>query len=164
MHHREAEETPLLGCEHAGRSGYRRALGILHSDLTTEGEAVLDIRIRTSDTGPVRLPNLRGVLDDIASDWTTEIRQRTRSGRDADGRQMRRRADGSVSRLHDSGKMLASLRPTVDDRGFKIAPTGTRNAIVARTHARSRRQFMGADEQQIADARDRVAAALRDRP
>ena len=97
---------------------------------------MLDIRIRTSDTGPVRLPNLRGVLDDIASDWTTEIRQRTRSGRDADGRQMRRRADGSVSRLHDSGAMLGSLRPTtVDDRGFQIAPTGARNAIVARTHA-----------------------------
>ena len=122
---------------------------------------MLDIRIRTSDTGPVRLPNLRGVLDDIASDWTTEIRQRTRSGRDADGRQMRRRADGSVSRLHDSGKMLASLRPTtVDDRGFKIAPTGTRNVIVARTHQRSRRTFMGASPDQIEDARAAVVEAL----
>ena len=56
--------------------------------------------------------------------------------------------------------MLGSLRPTVDDRGFQIAPTGARNIVVARTHQRSRRQFMGADEQQIADARAAVVEAL----
>ena len=121
---------------------------------------MLDIRIRTSDTGPVNLPDLRPVLDDISTTWRSEIIARTRSGRGADGRAMRRRADGSTSRLHDTGEMLGSLRAVVDDRGFTIAPTGRRNTIVARTHQRTRRQFMGADEQQISDARQAVADAI----
>ncbi len=126
---------------------------------------MLNVTIRTSDTGPIDLPgDLRSTLDGIADDWTREIRQRTRSGKGADGRQMRRKADGSPATLRDSGEMLRSLQADVGDRRFEIAPTGARNIVVARTHQRTGRRFMGADERQIADARQTVADALqRDR-
>ena len=44
-----------------------------------------------TDTGPIRLPNLRDVLTDVADTWTREVVDRTRSGKDADGRALRRR-------------------------------------------------------------------------
>lgn len=120
--------------------------------------------LNVHDSGPVSLPgDLRSVLGDVADTWTREIRQRTRSGRAADGRQMRRKADGTRATLHDTGRMLASLQADVDDSGFRLHPTGQRNTIVARTHQRTGRRFMGASEQQIDAARDRVAAALRER-
>ena len=124
---------------------------------------MLNINVNVRDSGPVTLTgDLRGLLEDISDTWTSQIRQRTRSGKDADGRPMRRKADGSVSRLHDSGQMLGSLRADVGDRGFKIAPTGARNIVIARTHQRGGRRWAGASEQQIEEARDRVADALRD--
>ena len=122
---------------------------------------MLHVNVTVNDTGAVNLPDLRSTLDTIAADWTTEIRQRTRSGKGADGRQMRRRVDGSPARLTDSGAMLKSLSADVDDKGFRLAPSGTRNTIVARTHQRSRRQFMGASPDQIEDARAAVVEALR---
>ena len=120
---------------------------------------MLHITIR--DTGPVDLPgDLRSTLDDIASDWTAQIRQRTRSGKGVDGRQMRRKRDGSVARLHDTGAMLASLQADVHDSGFRLAPTGRRNRTVAAIHQASGRRWAGADERQIEDARAAVVEAL----
>ena len=122
---------------------------------------MLRINVTTSDTGPVNLPgNLRPVLDTIAADWRSEIIARTPSGKGADGRQMRRRADGTVSRLHDTGAMLASLQADVGDRGFSIAPTGRRNRTIAAVHQATGRRWAGADERQIADARRAVVDAL----
>ena len=122
---------------------------------------MLHVNVTVNDTGPVDLPDLRAVLHDVADTWRAEIISRTRSGKGADGRQMRRRVDGSPARLTDSGAMLASLSADVDDKGFRLHPTGTRNTIVARTHQRSRRQFMGASPDQIEDARAAVVEALR---
>ena len=117
--------------------------------------------MRITDTGPITLGgDLRGLLEDISDTWTSQIQQRTRSGRDADGRAMRLKRDGSRSTLHDSGRMLRSLRPTVHDRGFKIAPTGRRNATVAAIHQASGRAWIGADDRQIDEARAAVADAL----
>ncbi len=121
---------------------------------------MLHVNVTVNDTGPVDLPDLRAVLHDVADTWRAEIISRTRAGKGADGRQMRRRVDGSPARLHDTGRLLTSLQADVDDRGFRIAPTGTRNTIVARTHQRSRREFLGADERQIEDARRAVVDAL----
>ena len=122
---------------------------------------MLSVKINVRDSGPIAIPgDLRPVLDDIARQWTAEIVARTRSGRGADRRAMRRRADGSVSRLHDSGAMLNSLRPTVSDRGFKIAPAGRRNRTIAAIHQATGRRWAGASPDQIADARAAVVEAL----
>jgi len=122
---------------------------------------VLRVNVNVRDSGPLDLPgDLRSTLDSIAGDWTREIASRTRSGRDVAGRALRRKVDGTVSRLHDSGAMLASLKAEVDDRGFTIAPTGARNTVVARTHQRTRREFLGADERQIEDAKRTIVDAL----
>ena len=53
---------------------------------------MLNVAINVRDSGPVTLTgDLRGLLEDIADTWTSQIRQRTRSGRDADGKAMRRK-------------------------------------------------------------------------
>ena len=104
---------------------------------------MLNVAINVRDTGPVTLTgDLRGLLEDIADTWTSQIQQRTRSGRDADGRPMRKKRDGSRSTLHDSGQMLGSLRADVGDRGFKIAPTGAAKHRRRRTSS-AQRQAMG---------------------
>ena len=122
---------------------------------------MLNVKINVRDTGPIDLPgDLRPVLDDIAAGWTREVIARTKSGRDADGRAMRLKRDGSRSTLNDSGRMLRSLRPTVHDRGFAIAPTGRRNATVAAVHQASGRAWIGADDRQIDEARDAVVTHL----
>ena len=123
---------------------------------------MLNVRINVHDSGPVTLPgDLRPVLDDIAAGWRSEIIARTRAGRAADGRQMRRKADGTRATLHATGAMLASLQADVDDRGFKLAPTGRRNRTVAAIHQASGRRWAGADDRQIEDARRAVVEALR---
>ena len=127
---------------------------------------MLNVRINVNDSGsPAGLDplDLSGVLDTIATTWREEIRSRTRSGRGADGREMRRRSDGSRTTLDDTGAMLASLRADVDDTGFRLQPVGKRNTIIARTHMRTGRRFMGASDEQIDAARQQVVDALRDR-
>ena len=125
---------------------------------------MLHVRISTTDTGgPAGLDplDLRATLDDVASTWTTEIRDRTRSGRGADGRAMRPRRDGSRSTLHDTGAMLASLRPqTVTDSGFVLGLTGRRNNTVGAIHQATGRRWAGASPDQIEDARRAVVDAL----
>ena len=123
---------------------------------------MLNVTINVHDTGgPVNLPgDLRPVLDSIAADWRSEIISRARSGKGADGRQMRPRRDGTRATLHDTGRMLGSLRPTVDDRGFKIAPTGRRNRTIAAIHQATGRRWAGADDRQIDEARAAVVTHL----
>ena len=120
---------------------------------------MLNVKISVNDTGPINLPDLRPVLDDIAADWRSETISRTRAGKDASGKAMRRKSDGSVSRLHDSGQMLRSLQADVGDRGFTIAPSGARNrtsSLAISSRAPGRQMGMGADEQtDRRDARDR---------
>ena len=119
------------------------------------------LKISVRDSGAIDLPgDLRPVLDDIARQWTAEVVARTRSGRDADGKTMRPRRDGTRATLHDSGAMLASLQADVGDRGFKIAPAGRRNVIVAAVHQATGRRWAGASEDQIEDARAAVVEAL----
>ena len=121
---------------------------------------MLHISVTTSDTGPVSLPDLRGVLDTIAGDWTDQIKRRTASGRDVDGRALRPKRDGTRSTLTDSGALLRSLTPDVGDRGFKLAPTGRRNLTVGAIHQASGRRWAGASPDQIEDARRAVVDAL----
>ena len=112
--------------------------------------------------GPVTFPSLRDVVSDIASDWTTQIQQRTRSGIDASGRRFRPRKDGSASTLTASGRMVRSFRPTrVDEDGFTLAPGRGRDATVAYVNQARGRRWIAATPDQISDARDRVAGALR---
>ena len=98
---------------------------------------MLRINVNVHDPGgPHDLPlDLRDVLTDVAADWTREIRDRTRAGRDATGRQMRPRADGSPATLTDTGRTLASLQPDVHEGGFRllprISPCANRSAIQA---------------------------------
>ena len=122
---------------------------------------MLDIRIRTSDTGPIALPDVRDVITDVAHQWTAEVVARTRSGRDASGRALRAKRDGSRSTLTDSGRMLRSFGPTrVDSDGFSLAPGRGRDATVAYVNEARGRRWVGVDDRQTSDARDRVAAAL----
>ena len=82
------------------------------------------------------------------------IRDRTESGRAVAGRPFRRKADGSPPNLIDTGQMVESLKPTkIRADGFTLAPTGKRNRAIAHIHQNTGREWIGADERQIRDAR-----------
>lgn len=121
---------------------------------------MLNVTIRTHDTGPINLPDLRPALDTIADTWTHEIASRTRSGRGVTGRALRRKRDGSPSTLTDTGALLASLRPTVDGKGFRIRPTGRRNLTIGAIHQATGRKWAGASAEQIDSARRAVVEAI----
>ena len=122
---------------------------------------MLNVSVNVTDSGPVDRPDLRDTLSRVADDWTHQIADRTRSGRDVDGRQLRPKADGAPSRLHDTGALLASLRADVGETGFTIAPTGKRNRQIAAIHQNTGRAFMGASADQIDSACRAVVEALR---
>ena len=122
---------------------------------------MLNVNIRTSDTGPVTLPNLRDVIADVADTWTREVIGRTRSGRDVNGRALRPKRDGGRSTLTDSGRMLASFGPArIDSDGFTLAPGRGRDATVAYVNQARGRRWVGVDDRQISDARQQVADAI----
>ena len=122
---------------------------------------MLHVAINVHDSGNPDLPgDLRSTLDTIASTWRDEIIDRTRGGKGADGRAMRPKRDGTVSRLHDTGAMLGSLRADGGDRGFQIAPTGRRNRTIAAIHQATGRRWAGADDRQIDEARAAVVTHL----
>ncbi len=122
---------------------------------------MLDIRIRTSDTGPIALPDVRDVITDVAHQWTAEVVARTRSGRDVNGRALRAKRDGSRSTLTDSGAMLRSFGPArIDSDGFTLAPAGRRNATVAHVNQARGRKWIAVNDRQISDARRQVADAI----
>ena len=116
------------------------------------------------DTGPVTLPGLRDTLDRIAHQWRGEVVDRTRNGRDAAGRRLRRRKDGTPSILTDSGQMLRSLGVEhVDEHGFRVSLRGRRNRKVAALSHQTGRPWVGVSDDQIDAARQQVADALRER-
>ena len=122
----------------------------------------MQIKVSVTDTGPVNLPgDLRGVLENVADDWSREVVERTRSGRDATGRALRRKRDGSVSRLTDTGRMLRSFGPRhVDEGGFVLGPSRGRNATIAYVNQARGRKWIGASDEQVQAARDAIARAV----
>ena len=127
------------------------------------------INATVRDTGPIDLPLDRGIareLPRIAQEWVEAIRDRTRSGVDADGRRFPPKADGSASNLHDSGRMVESFAvQRLDSNGFRLAPTDRRNLAVAFIHQHRDRPWIGIDPDTVEAARQRVieAAIPRDR-
>ena len=123
-------------------------------------------RMSVSSSAPLRdvLPLRRGLaaaLPAIAADLARGIRRRTEAGRDVSGRPLRPKRDGSASTLHDSGRMVASLRPTqIGERSFTLAPTGRRNQRVAALAHQTGRRWVGADETQIDAATERVTESM----
>ena len=122
------------------------------------------ISVSVHDTGgpaDLRRLDLRPTLASVARQWSTEIRQRTLSGRDVDGGRLRPKRDGSASNLKDTGAMLGSLAADVDADGFTLSPAGARNRQIAFIQQNTGRRFMGASPDQISDARQTVADAIK---
>ena len=126
---------------------------------------VMPIRMRVklspslAETLPLR-DGLRAELPRLAKDLAGDIRRRTSSGRDASGRRFARKANGQPSNLTDSGKMIASFRPTtVTDTGFVLAPTGPRNRKVAAIHMNTGRPWIGVTPTQVTEAVEHIATA-----
>ena len=123
------------------------------------------ISISATTSAPLReaLPlrsGLRAALPDIAAGMARGIRDRTEGGRDVAGKPFRRKRDGSPSTLRDTGRMVESFQPTeVTDKGFTLAPTGKRNRAIAHIHQATGRRWVGADDRQVDEARERVAEA-----
>lgn len=112
-----------------------------------------------AETLPLR-DGLRAELPRLAKDLAGDIRRRTSSGRDASGRRFARKANGQPSNLTDSGKMIASFRPTtVTDTGFVLAPTGPRNRKVAAIHMNTGRPWIGVTPTHVTEAVERIATA-----
>ena len=109
---------------------------------------------------------LRGELRDLATDTARQIRDRTRSGRDVAGVPFQPKADGSPSRLVDTGAMVRSLRPRdVGDKRFTIGPNRGRQSVKALAHqhggrGRPKREWLGLSQRQIDEAAQRVAQAV----
>ena len=115
---------------------------------------------RLSEVLPLR-DGLRSALPGIAADLAGDIRRRTASGRDVSGKPFRPKRDGKRSTLQDTGAMVRSLRPVqIDDRSFTLAPQGRRNQRVAAVAHQRGRRWVGADAQQVSDARERVIESM----
>ena len=81
------------------------------------------------------------------------VATRTRRGVDVDGRPFAPRADGSPSRLNESGAMLSSMRAMSAPGGVAIGFGDPRQAAKAAAHqsggrGRPARRFFGLDAQQ----------------
>ncbi|MCC7241203.1 MAG: phage virion morphogenesis protein [Acidobacteria bacterium] len=89
-----------------------------------------NFRFREIPTTPGRSA-MRRVGEDIAAD----VRQRTASGRDADGAAFAPGADGEPVDLRDSGRMLDDLTVLeASDRGVKVGFKTERSARIAQYH------------------------------
>ena len=114
---------------------------------------------RLGEVLPLR-DGLRAEMPRLAADMASDIRRRTRQGRDVAGRRLRPKKDGTASTLQDTGKMVGSFRPqTVTDTGFVLAPTGRRNRKVAAIHQNTGRPWIGVGDRAIEEARERIATA-----
>ena len=114
---------------------------------------------RLSEVLPLR-GGLAAELPRLAADMAGDIRRRTRQGRDAAGRRLRPKKDGTASTLQNTGRMVGSFRPqTVTDTGFVLAPTGRRNRKVAAIHQNTGRPWIGVTNAAVERARERIAEA-----
>ena len=127
------------------------------------------LKIRITTTAPLRevLPlraGLRRALPRIADSMSRGVRDRTASGRDTRGRRFAPKADGSPSRLTDTGRMVASFgTASMRPAGFTLGP-GSREHAKAGAHqtgARGlpRREWIGVSRRQIDQAVEQVATA-----
>ena len=125
----------------------------------------MSFRMVVKTSAPLRdvLPLRGGLANELprlADHMAGDIRRRTASGRDAAGRRLRPKKDGTASTLQDTGKMVGSFRPqTVTDTGFVLAPTGRRNRKVAAIHQNTGRPWIGVTDRAIEEARERIATA-----
>ena len=99
----------------------------------------------------------------LAERVARHVRKRTAAGLDVNGRPFKPRADGTPSRLTESGDMIESFQPRrVDDRGFTLAPSGA-TAKRAYVHQATGRQWVGVEESVIEQHIEELTDALLDR-
>ena len=125
----------------------------------------MKISVKVTKNGPPMRAGLARALPILAAGLSSEIRDRTASGRDANGRPFKRHPDGAPSDLKRTGAMVRSFGPqSVRANGFTLAPAKAHqwkaNVNQRGEGARPRRQWIGLDGGQIDRAVDQIATAM----